>query len=190
MADVIETIKQLVRAGASSEEIVATLKSMGVDEEEARKLILLAERDMLRVLRNEIREIAKDAFDERAEEMKKALIAEIREALDAEIRLSRRRLVDMLRDEVNRYAAELRDLSDRVDRLERRVYDLEQRISRIPVYRRRGKSRAPAYVLTLLGIGGAAAAIFLGLEGTTAYVVFMLSVLLLIGGAFLGARSV
>ena len=97
MADVLETIKAMVRQGASSDEIVDTLKSMGIPEDEARKLILLAERDMLRVLRNEIREIAADAFDEKAEAMKKDLAADVNRIVDTQMKLTKKLLFDSVR---------------------------------------------------------------------------------------------
>ncbi len=189
MADIIETIKQLIRAGASSDEIVQTLKSMGIEEEEARKLILLAERDMLRVLRNEIRSIAADEFVEQAKKMKGEILAEIREALDAEVRLSRKRMLDLLRDEINKYMAELRHLSDRVDMIERRLYDLEERVSKIPAQRKTTYAKWAAYVSTIVGIGlvGLAA---LGDVGVWKMHVMIFGILLVVGGAFLGSRSV
>lgn len=189
MADVIETIKQLIRAGASSDEIVQTLKSMGIEEDEARRLILLAERDMLRVLRNEIRSIAAEEFVEQAKKMKGEILADIREQLDAEIRLSRKRMLDLLRDEVHKYIAELRHLSDRVDMIERRLYDLEERVSRIRVPERKNPAKALAFILTIAGIGAAGFAT-LGNAGDLRAPLFVLGVLLVVGGAFLGSRSV
>jgi len=101
---------------------------MGISEDEARKLILLAERDMLRVLRNEIREIAADAFDERAEAMKKDLAADVNRIVDSQMKLTKKLLFDSVREELNRYISTISRLEDRLSVLEKKVYDLETRL--------------------------------------------------------------
>ncbi len=190
MADVLETIKAMVRQGASSDEIVDTLKSMGIPEDEARKLILLAERDMLRVLRNEIREIAADAFDEKAEEMKKALAADVSHIVDTQMKLTKKLLFDSVREEMNRYISTISHLEDRVSTLERKVYDLETRLSEVESsYRPSRSSRrfvAVKYFLLLAGLAAMAVSLIFPMPRNTQMLVFFGGLAATLGGVFLG----
>ncbi len=190
MADVLETIKAMVRQGASSDEIVDTLKTMGIPEDEARKLILLAERDMLRVLRNEIREIAADAFDERAEAMKKELAADVNRIVDAQMKLTKKLLFDSVREELNRYISTISRLEDRLSVLEKKVYDMETRLGDLESsYRpqRHGKGLAVVkYVLLLAGLAAMAVALLMPMPKNTQMLVFFGGLIATLGGVLFG----
>ncbi|NPA76176.1 MAG: hypothetical protein GXN93_00265 [Candidatus Diapherotrites archaeon] len=190
MADVLETIKAMVRQGASSDEIVDTLKSMGIPEDEARKLILLAERDMLRVLRNEIREIAADAFDEKAEAMKKDLAADVNRIVDTQMKLTKKLLFDSVREELNRYVSTISRLEDRLSVLERKVYDIETRLGDLESsYRPQKHSKARAvvkYVLLLVGLAAMAVAMIVPMPKNTQVMVFFGGLIATLGGVFFG----
>lgn len=58
-ASIIETISKMVREGKSEKEIIAELKILGVKEEQARKLLLLAEADTFDLLKAEIKKIVR-----------------------------------------------------------------------------------------------------------------------------------
>ncbi len=187
MADVLETIKAMIRQGASSDEIVDTLKTMGIPEDEARKLILLAERDMLRVLRNEIREIAADAFIEQSERMKKDLASDIDRMVDSRLRLAQKTLTDMIRKELNAYVSTVSRLEERVSLLERKVYDLEDQVARLDSYRpSEKKGVALRYVLPLTGIALLVASVLFSADKTTATYLFAGGLLLVLGGVVFG----
>ena len=187
MADVLETIKAMIRQGSSSDEIVETLKSMGIGEDEARKLILLAERDMLRVLRNEIREIAADAFVEQAERMKKELAADMDKMVDTRLRLAQKTLTDMIRKELNAYVSTVSRLEERVSLLERKIYDLEDQVSRLESYSPHRKSNvAVKYVLPLAGIALLISSVIFSTDRTVATYLFAAGLLFVLGGVIFG----
>ena len=192
MADVLEIIKTMIRQGASSDEIVETLRTMGIAEEEARKLILLAERDMLRVLRNEIREIAADAFVEQAERMKKDLLSDIRKAVDVQMKLAKKTLTEMIRKELNKYVSTVSRLEDRVALLERKVYDMEDTVARLEssldLYRLRRSKKGLflRYVLPVMGIALLIASVLLSSDRTLATYLFAGGLLFVLGGVLFG----
>jgi len=183
MADVLETIKNMIRQGASSDEIVEALRAMGIAEEDARRMILLAERDMLRVLRNEVREIAADAFVDHAERMKKELALEVNKTIDVQMKLVRKNLNDLIRKELNRYVSTVSHLEDRVSLLERKVYDIEAAVAKMEssskVYRPRRSLRGIIfkYVFPIIGM-----ALLAGAVVTSADKIF--ATYLLVGGIF------
>ncbi|HIP74500.1 MAG TPA: hypothetical protein EYH14_02530 [Euryarchaeota archaeon] len=196
MVDVLETIKNMIRQGASSDEIVESLRAMGIAEEEARRLILLAEREMLRVLRNEIREIAKDAFIEQAEEMKKELQLEVNKAVDIQMKLAKKNLTELIRKEINRYVSTVSRLEDRVSLIERKLYDIEDSVARlessVSLLKTRWSGRSIKglffrYVLPFIGIALLlAAVIFSSADKTFATYLFLAGIFFVIGGVFLG----
>ena len=58
-ASIIEIIQEMVREGESEEKIVETLKSLGVEPEKAKRLLLLGQADTFSLLRSEISKIVK-----------------------------------------------------------------------------------------------------------------------------------
>ena len=191
MVDVLETIKNMIRQGASSDEIVESLRAMGIAEEEARRLILLAEREMLRVLRNEIREIAKDAFFEQAEEMKKELLMEVNKAVDVQMKLAKKNLTELIRRELNRYVSTVSRLEDRVSLIERKLYDVEYTVARLESSRfgRSKKGLLFQYVLPVVGVALLAGAVIVSnvfADKTLAIYLLIGGMLCVFGGVFLG----
>jgi len=59
-ASIIETISKMVKEGKSEKKIISELKALGIQEEQAKRLLLLAEADTFELLKNEIRKIVKE----------------------------------------------------------------------------------------------------------------------------------
>lgn len=59
-ASIIEVIRDMVKQGASEEQIVQNLRELGVEPEKAKRLLLLGEADTFALLRNEISKIAEE----------------------------------------------------------------------------------------------------------------------------------
>ncbi len=58
-ASIIETISKMVREGKNEKKIVSELKVLGIKEEQARRLLLLAEADTFDLLKAEIKKIVR-----------------------------------------------------------------------------------------------------------------------------------
>jgi len=110
------------------EEIVSSLREMGIPEEDARRLIVLANREILLTLRNDLREIVRGVLDEEKDHLVADLRKEVRDYLEAQSKLMNRNLLKFLRDEVNKYISELTRLEEKVDVIDRRVLDLEKEV--------------------------------------------------------------
>ncbi|GEM_PF-3482583 len=189
MPDIIATIERMIRQGASTKEIIDTLASMGIPEEDARKLILLAERDMLRVLRNEIREIAGDEFTIRIEQAKKDILRELSGQVDKKLTLAQKTLHDFLRKSLDSYVSEVSRLEDRVSLLERKVYDLESRVARLESSQMHVKGSSIRWIrilLPALGLASMGASLYFSASKLLATIFFALGIVLIIGGIALG----
>ncbi len=73
---IIEIIEKMVREGRPQKEILKELKSLGIKEEQAKKLLLLGEADTFALLKKEIQKIVKEDM-KKEEELFRKLIVEI-----------------------------------------------------------------------------------------------------------------
>jgi hypothetical protein len=93
-ASIIETISKMVREGKSEKKIISELKVLGIKEEQARKLLLLAEADTFDLLKAEIKKI-----------VRQDLMAEqpfIKKFIKTEVELEEKRLSqDLMREMSN-----------------------------------------------------------------------------------------
>ncbi len=62
-ASIISIIREMVKSGESEENIIRSLKQLGVEEKKAKKLLLLGEADTFALLQNEINKMVKEYFD-------------------------------------------------------------------------------------------------------------------------------
>lgn len=62
-ASIISIIREMVRSGESEENIVQSLKDLGIEEKKAKRLLLLGEADTFALLESEINKIVKQYFD-------------------------------------------------------------------------------------------------------------------------------
>jgi phosphotransferase system IIA component len=60
---IIDIIQKMVQEGQPREKIIETLHSLGVDDEQAKKLLLIAEADTFTLLKKEINSLVKNEFD-------------------------------------------------------------------------------------------------------------------------------
>jgi len=59
---IINVIQKMVQEGQPQEKIIQTLRDLGVEEEQAKKLLLIAEADTFTLLRKEINSMVKEEF--------------------------------------------------------------------------------------------------------------------------------
>ena len=60
---IIQIIQQMVAAGEPEEKIITTLKDLGVEPEQAKRLLLIGQADTFAILRNEIHKIVLEDID-------------------------------------------------------------------------------------------------------------------------------
>jgi hypothetical protein len=185
MNNLISIVRSMLDSGASVEEIVSSLKEMGVSEADARRLIVLANREILLTLRNDLRNLVKDVFEEEKENFLREIRKEIDESLDFKVKEINRRLFKLVRDEIGKYTSELSRLEDKVDVIDKRLLDVEKR-----VYSHRGGRIGGGLTLgkALILVGVLAAAV-----GAIAPVEFIyraglgvVALVFIIGGVLLG----
>jgi hypothetical protein len=98
------------------------------DKKDARRIILLANREILITLRNELRNIARPVVEEIMEDKIKELREEIHKIIEKEAAAINRALMKTLRKEVGKYLSELSHLEERVDLFDRRLLDVENEV--------------------------------------------------------------
>jgi len=76
---IIEIIEKMVKEGRPEKEIIKELKSLGIKEEQARKLLLLGEADTFALLKNEIRKIVKEDMKKEEEIFRKLIVDIVQE---------------------------------------------------------------------------------------------------------------
>ena len=79
-SSIIKIIQRMVSDGESEEKIVQTLRDLGVDEDKAKRLLLLGQADTFALLRSEISKIVKEDLDKQKPEMKKFISSEAEKA--------------------------------------------------------------------------------------------------------------
>jgi hypothetical protein len=89
---IIEILQKMVRENAPEEEIVNSLLSLGVSEEQAKRLLLIAQADTFTLLQSELDKIVKKQVDEKQKELEDKsqkfidkTLAEKRKELDIEL---------------------------------------------------------------------------------------------------------
>ncbi len=191
MTDLVALVRSMLDSGASADEIISTLKEMGVSEEDAKRIILLANREILLALKNELRNIARPVVEEVVEETKKELEREIRKIIEREATTINRALMKTLRKEVGKYLTELTHLEERVDLIDRRLMDVEKEVYKKRPVKEIGSRPKPNYnkfisaALIGAGIGAGAAAYFGLFSGTMKLLLVIAALVLILGGLFL-----
>ena len=100
---IIEIIQQMVSSGESEETIVKTLRDLGVDEDKAKRLLLLGQADTFALLRSEISKIVMADV----EKGKPALIKHITAEAEKAGEKIREHVEKQLLDDVKKYEKEL-----------------------------------------------------------------------------------
>jgi len=76
---IIEIIEKMVREGRPQKEILKELKSVGIKEEQARKLLLLGEADTFALLKKEIKKMVKEDMKAEEEIFRKLIVEIVKE---------------------------------------------------------------------------------------------------------------
>ncbi len=167
------------------EEVISSLKEMGVSEEDAKRLIVLANREILLTLRNDLRNLVKDVFEEEKDKFLAELRSEINDTLEFKVKEVNRRLFKLVRDEIGKYTSELSRVEEKVDLLDRRLFDLEKRVYSRGSYRVK-VGLTPGKLLILLGILLALAGLLVPLDLIYRAGLGIIGIFFVVGGVLLG----
>jgi hypothetical protein len=166
---IIEIIQKMVRDGEPRDKIVQTLIDLGVSEEQAKRLLLIAEADTFTLLKKEINSIVKEEmgsqrkdFEEiihediaKAEKEEKANVAEIARV---ELRDVEKEILDKTKSFEGRVDKTIAS-SDKtvnmvkmaIDSIQTRLSQLEIDLEQIKIHKYRRGGRFISYVLLILG---------------------------------------
>ena len=166
---IIEIIQKMVQEGQPREKIIATLKDLGVNDEQAKRLLLIAEADTFTLLKKEINNLVKDEMFSQKKDFEDLIRKDIKSIEDEErmqvVQIASSQLKDVKTDIVN----ESRGFEDRVnkvinesqktvslvkvalDSLGNRIAQLELDVEQMKVHKFRKKSMFFSYAM--LGLG-------------------------------------
>ena len=184
--NIITLVRNMLDSGASVNDVISSLRELGIPREDAERIILLANRDLLLRLRSDIREIVKEVFDAEKDELERSIREDTRHYVDSQLKIINRNLLKMLRDEVGKYTQELSKVEERLNILDGKIFELEKAVFHRKGNIRVGRGISVGHLLVFLGLllGGVALAVPLDPVVKTA--LGLGALIFIVGGAFLG----
>jgi hypothetical protein len=180
---IIEVIQKMVQEGSSREKILQTLHDLGVNEEQSKRLLLIAEADTFTLLKREIASLVKSEFVEqktgfvdlikkdfeRAEQEEKLKVTEI---ATASLRDVKEDIVSESRNFEGRINKVIGDSQKTVslvkvalDSLNNRLSQMELDVEQMKVHKFRKRTIIFSYLMLALGTGLLLLVVFLFLSG-------------------------
>ncbi len=166
---IIEIIQKMVQEGQPREKIVQTLLDLGVNEEQAKKLLLIAEADTFTLLRKEISSIVKEEFINNQkgfedlihndlEKIENEERSNIKEMAALELSSAKKQIMDESKnfeDRINKTISSSQKTVSMVkialDSINERIAQIELDVEQIKVHKFRKKSMVFSYAM--LGLG-------------------------------------
>jgi len=166
---IIEIIQKMVQEGQPREKIIQTLQDLGVNEEQSKKLLLIAEADTFTLLRKEISSMVKDEFSSNQKNFESLIHSDL-EKIENEERQNIKALANVeLKDAKKMILDESKNFEDRVnktisssqktvtmvkvalDSLNERIAQMELDLEQLKVHKFRKKTMVFSYAM--LGLG-------------------------------------
>ena len=165
---IIAIIQRMMRAGESEEAIIKSLIEMGIAEDQARRLLVIAQADTLALLQAEIGKIAREQIENEIPMLQtyidKALI-QVRDDLKSTLKADLRAEIKELREDLKRDVKLLHDVTDAMDEkmksIEEKVSDLRAEVKEIQMRRLGTKNEWVSLMLVLGGISFCVSALYL-----------------------------
>ena len=149
---IIQLIIDMVQKGASEEEITNTLLEMGVKPEEAKRLLLFAQKDMYTLVKSEISAVTQQIVDTKSERMK----SELGEEVGKEVEAKSTKKVEEVRGEMETKLKAFEDIinknNGRIDALETIVAKVRTDLAASALIRRTIEMRILSVLLMLSGL--------------------------------------
>jgi hypothetical protein len=166
---IIEIIQKMVQEGESQEKIVQSLKDLGVNEEQARKLLLIAQADTFTLLKKEINVLVENSFNQQKKEFEKIIHNDIMRLEDQEKEQVKEIARDQLKEVEEEMLQKTKSFEGRVneiivssqksvgmvktalDSVQERLAQTELDVEQIKVHKFRKGSVIFSYAMLLLG---------------------------------------
>jgi hypothetical protein len=166
---VIEIIQKMVQEGQSREQIILTLKDLGVSEEQAKKLLLIAEADTFTLLKKEINSLVKEEFKSNQKDFENLIHNDLQKIEDSEKEKIRSLAVSEIGEAKSDIIQESKAFEDRInktisssqktvqmvkialDSINERISQMELDVEQLKVHKFRKKSMFFSYAMLALG---------------------------------------
>lgn len=130
-ADVIKTVIDMRSAGATDEEIMKTLRELGVAEDQVSRIMGIAQRDILSTLRGEFSRLVTEEFEKRKPDMEEFLQKGVKETARDESKKIVADLDSKLEDRDNRVEKKLEFYSASVKKEEERLASINTEVKNL-----------------------------------------------------------
>jgi vesicle coat complex subunit len=97
---VIQIIQDMVREGESEQKIIQTLRDLGIEEDKAKRLLLLGQADTFALLQSEISKIVKSNLQQEIPKLSRAVTDEAKKTAE----LSKRQAMEEIKDKYSKLA--------------------------------------------------------------------------------------
>ncbi len=171
---IIQTIQRMVSEGESEEKIVGTLRQMDIPEEQAKRLLLVAQAETFELLKKEIAEIVEDELRKEMPRYIQTLSTEAREAgrlnkevITQDIQRHYRKVSDLegFEDEIRSRVRSAIDSSNiarqKLAEIEKRLSQTSEDVENLKAKNLGTRRRTFSMLLLALGVGMAVASIYL-----------------------------
>ncbi len=166
---IIDVIQKMVQEGQSQETIISTLKDLGVNDEQAKKLLLIAEADTFTLLKKEINSLVKEEFVAQKKDFEELIhkdLGEIEQEQKANVKTIALQQLDEVKTDVIEQSKGFEDRVNKLiggsqktvsmvkialDSINERISQMELDVEQLKVHKFRKKSMFFSYVM--LGLG-------------------------------------
>ncbi len=166
---IINVIQKMVQEGQPRERIIQTLRDLGVEEEQAKKLLLIAEADTFTLLRKEINTMVKEEFQVQKSQFENIIhsdLAKVEEEEKLKVKdIAMQQLGDVRKEVVNEAKAFEERVNQTInssqktvgmvkialDSINERLAQQELDVEQLKVHKFRKKSMVVSYIM--LGMG-------------------------------------
>lgn len=166
---IIEVIQKMVQEGQPREKIIGTLHDLGVNDDQAKKLLLIAEADTFTLLKKEINHLVKESFDEERKNFEEIIHADLQKIEDeekgnvrsmalSELGNAKQQIIDESKnfeDKINKTISSSQKTVQMVkvalDTINEKISTMELDIEQIKVHKFRKKSMVFSYAMLSMG---------------------------------------
>jgi hypothetical protein len=167
---IIEIIQKMVQEGQSNEDIVKTLQGLGVEKEQSKRLLLIAEADTFTLLKKEINALVASELEDKRKEFENLIeqdIKKIEEKEKIEIKkMAENELNEVvidIKEDIKKYQSKIDEniessqktvnlVKISLDTLNQKSSQLELDVEQLKVHKYRKSSKIISYLFLSLGL--------------------------------------